>query len=50
MLHAWSAVPGLGDMEVTVLRSAFKGADGLVKEGEGEPGGGKEDHGGGEEV
>lgn len=38
MLHAWLAVPGLGDGEFTVLRYPLKGDDRVVDEGEGESG------------
>ena len=48
VLHAWLAVPGLGDTEVMVLRNPFKEGDGLVDEGEGGEGDGGESPGGGE--
>lgn len=48
VLHAWLAVPGLGDTEVMVLRNPFKEGDGLVDEGEGGEGDGGKCPGGGE--
>lgn len=46
VLHAWLALPGLGDTEVMVLRNPFKEGDGLVDEGEGGEGDGGESPGG----
>ncbi len=34
MLHAWLAVPGLGDAEFMALRNLFEGEDRLMHGGE----------------
>ncbi len=34
VLHAWLAVPGLGDAEIMALRNLFEGEDRLVHGGE----------------